>query len=101
MIETKRRNGTLKRSRESVEKQMHTRRERGITSDTASGSNWYTNGKISVRFRPGDDIPNGFRLGRVYNSLWITDGKISKHIGKNDPIPDGWHRGCTRIRRSN
>lgn len=101
MIETKRRNGTLKRSRESVEKQMRTRRERGLTYDTASGSKWYTDGKISVRFRPGEDIPNGFRLGRIYNSMWITDGKITTHIRKIDPIPDGWRRGCTRIRRSN
>lgn len=101
MVETKRRNGTLKRSRESIEKQMRTRRERGLTYDTARGSNWYTDGKISVRFRPGEDIPNGFRLGRIYNSMWITDGKISKHIRKTDPIPDGWRHGRTHVRRSN
>jgi hypothetical protein len=64
MIETKRKNGTIKRSKESVEKQFKTRKERGISCATNTGKKWYTNGIESKFFLP-NEVPTGWYKGRI------------------------------------
>lgn len=93
MVEAKRKNGTLKRTRESVEKQMKTRRERGISSATTTGFKWYTDGTHQKLVDPAN-APEGWHEGRATQGFkWYTDGIESKQFASGNEIPEEWRPG--------
>lgn len=75
---------------------------RGMTKDSPKGSIWINNGKTSKMFK-GDQIPNGWTKGRIFNKkskpvgtfgkIWITNNINSKLIKKDQDIPQGWKKG--------
>lgn len=95
MIETKRKNGTLKRTRESVEKQMKTRRERGIPSATTTGFKWFTDG-VSQKLVDPANAPEGWHEGRATQGFkCYTDGIESRQFASGSEILEGWTPGRT------
>lgn len=95
MIETKRKNGTLKRTRESVEKQMKTRRERGIPSATTTGFKWFTDG-VSQKLVDPANAPEGWHEGRATQGFkWYTNGVESRQFASGSEILEGWTPGRT------
>lgn len=106
------------RSRESIEKQLQTKLEKGQISQIGpipklkkayidggyTGPfrvQWITNGVESQVVLVYDKIPEGWWKGRHFTlippsqkgKIWITNGVISKMAME---IPEGWWRGMTR-----
>ncbi len=73
------------------------------------GSMWITNGISSKKIKKDQEIPDGWRSGRIYltykkvnktgtdhphyGTKWITDGISNKKIKKGQDVPDGWRSG--------
>lgn len=81
------------------------------------GTKWINNGFENKKIKKTDDIPSGWKAGRVLGELfgkmmskklkgtgvgeknsqfglcWVTNGFDSKKIKKEDKIPDGWFLG--------
>lgn len=95
MIKTKQKNGTLKRSPESIKKQIETRKKRNISSITTSNYKWYHNETQEKLFSPNDIIPPNWIPGRIRfkNYKWYNNGIISKYLDSSKPIPDGFVEG--------
>ena len=70
---------------------------------SALGNLWVTDGIVSKLVKIGEDIPKGFRRGRIRGKtknagtkIWITDGNVNLSLNKNEPIPLGFWRGRKR-----
>ena len=86
------------------------------------GTRWITDGTVNKKLKKNDNVPTGWKLGRVtffteeqkiqiskrssynqsgeknsnYGKIKINNGIINKTIPKNDAIPDGWIKGQIR-----
>ena len=57
---------------------------------------WITDEHTNTKIGPDDEIPNGWRLGKVSNrikTLKITNGETTIYVDPKDPIPEGWWKG--------
>lgn len=108
--------------RQANKKQKPTDYCKYISSIRNSGTHFYNNGSIELKFKDGEKIPDGFVKGRLKNyfpdqtgkkksketvekikksksnTIWINDGKVEKMIKKDIPLPEGFVRG--RIKRN-
>ncbi len=66
---------------------------------------WITDGKITKQINVGEEIPVGFRKGRIIpNSnpgkgmVYITNGTISRRVSPEvlNNLPNGWYKGLAR-----
>ena len=62
---------------------------------------WINDGKRSIRIKEADEIPEGWKKGRLpFNTMWINNGEQNKLIPKNEQIPEGWKKGkLNKLRR--
>lgn len=83
-------------------------KENGIDGTTI-GIKWYNNGNISYRFED-DNVPSGWKLGRVYDwdtkisskdKIWINDDKVEMYIHKDIGIPETFSVGRLYHKREN
>lgn len=78
----------------------------GHVTDTQKQSKkkWYTNGVDNIIIKQGEEIPDGFKPGRIcggvgsYSKLqykWYTNGIEQKRLSTllGDVIPEGWYNG--------
>lgn len=94
-----------------------------MSSIKNSDTHFYNNGSIELKFKDGEQIPDGFVKGRLKNwfpdqtgkkkskeavekmkksksnTIWINDGKVEKMIKKDIPLPEGFVRGRIKRRR--
>lgn len=94
-------NSTIRMSLLTQEQKSELARRRGARSCY----NWWINdGTNQKRVKPGSQIPNGWRRGRLIKvgpefnkstkgTVWITNGESSKRLRDSEPIPDGWSIG--------
>jgi hypothetical protein len=38
-------------------------------------------------------MPNGFKPGKIVKGFFITNGKTSKLVQSEEDIPEGWRKG--------
>jgi len=81
------------------------------------GTQWINNGIENKKIKNTDDIPNGWKIGRIFDKLfgkivseklkgtgignnnsqfgtcWITNGVENRKIKKDSILPDGWNLG--------
>lgn len=86
---------------------------RNKLSSTASNRKSITNGSINSWLYEGQELPEGWRYGRIYRvkrrkrkdrinygtttgRIWINDGIVNKMIFQNESIPNGWNKGMKR-----
>ena len=55
--------------------------------------NWINNGQVNKKWDMSKELPDGFKPGKIVNGFFITDGKTSKLVQSEDDIPEGWRKG--------
>lgn len=71
----------------------------GGLTPSMGGSKWFTDGKKSKYFRPGEVIPEGWEPGMApfpARGRWITNGKEVKKLKDNQSMPDGFRYGMRK-----
>lgn len=74
-------------------------RESG-SGNSQFGTMWITDGVNNKKIKKDEQIPNGWKNGKVQNIesdpvKWITDGINNKRIKSTESIPEGWTHGMT------
>jgi hypothetical protein len=54
---------------------------------------WINNGELNKRWDVSKELPDGFTLGRIVKGFFITNGKIAKKVNSKNEIPFGWRKG--------
>lgn len=70
----------------------------GGLTPSMDGAKWFTDGKNSKYFRPGEIIPDGWLQGMAQyadRGRWITNGKENKKLKSDLEMPDGFRFGKT------
>lgn len=76
----------------------HTEESKKKISESISGTVCYTDGKVNIKLKRDDPIPQGFYRGMKQNkkkSRWYTDGINSILVFVDDEIPAGFFLGRT------
>lgn len=71
----------------------------GGLTPSMGGAKWYTNGKKSKYFRPGDDIPPGWTEGMAPfpdRGKWITNGTEIRRLKEGQEMPNGFKYGKSK-----
>jgi len=86
-----------------------TEQSRKNRSEAQKGLRWFTDGSMSKQFRSLEEVPIGWKPGRVIVPsttprkpssvlwFWITDGENDKQHPIHNPIPEGYKKGKCKI----
>ena len=93
---------SIKFTEERKRKTSERNKSLGITPPSCKGKVMINNGVKNRYIKRGEEIPDGYKLGKLSMKFkWVTNGKINHYIKSEKNITTGWELGRTYIDKGN